>query len=315
MELETLPPISPEDCQEAIQELATVRDLLRWAMTQCERHEAFYGHGTDNPWDEAQALVLPCLELDPVLNPDLLDARLTRSERERIVETICLRVNDNMPVAYIHSQAYFCEMPFYVDERVIIPRSPIGELIQQRFEPWLKREPKAILDLCTGSGCIAIACAIQFESAEVDAVDISLDALEVAAMNVEVYDLEERVHLLHSDLFESVPLKKYDLIISNPPYVSSSTMELLPEEYLNEPELALRAGEDGLSCALPILAQAAGYLSEEGILILEVGESEQALEAALADRELPLQWLTFEQGGEGVCLVHARDLRKAFSHN
>lgn len=302
--------VTPTHCAQAVGELSTLRDMVRWTMTQLERGEAFYGHGTDNPYDEALALVLPCVELPPDIDESVLDARLVKEEREAIVDAVCIRVNEGVPVAYINHQAYFCEMPFYVDERVIVPRSPIGELIQNHFEPWLKTEPEAILDMCTGSGCIAIACAIQFDEAYVDAVDLSLEALEVAATNVEVYDLEERVHLIQSDLFESVPQKQYDLIIANPPYVSDDSMSCLPSEYLSEPDLALRAGNDGLSCAVPIIEQAAQYLKPEGVLILEVGESQEALEEKYPD--LPKTWLDFEQGGEGVCAIRAADLRKVF---
>ena len=310
MEVELDYRISPEQCIQAVSELSTIKDFVRWTMTQFETGEAYYGHGTDNPLDEALALVLPVLELPPTLDETFLDAKLVKEEREAIVDAVCLRVNDGVPVAYITHQAYFCEMPFYVDERVIIPRSPIGELILNGFEPWLETPPSSILDMCTGSGCIAIACAVQFDEAQVDAVDISVEALEVAATNVEIYDLEERVSLIQSDLFESIPEKQYDLIISNPPYVSDETMNLLPGEYLSEPDLALRAGEDGLSCAKPIIEQAAQYLTDEGVLILEVGESEEALKAAYP--ELPMHWLSFERGGEGVCAIRAKDLIKAF---
>jgi ribosomal protein L3 glutamine methyltransferase len=302
--------ITPAHGAQAVAELSTIQDMLRWSMTQFEKAESFYGHGTDNPWDEALALVLPCLELPPHLDESYLTSRLIKEERETIVDAVCLRVNEGVPVAYITHQAYFCEMPFYVDERVIIPRSPIAELILQGFQPWLEEEPQAILDMCTGSGCIAIACAVQFEQAQVDAVDLSVEALEVAATNVEIYDLEERVHLIQSDLFESIPDKQYDLIVSNPPYVSDESMEYLPTEFLSEPDLALRAGNDGLSCAIPIIQQAAKYLKPEGVLILEVGESQEALEAAFPD--LPKTWLSFERGGEGVCAIRAADLKKAF---
>lgn len=310
MQLEETYQVTPDHAAQAVGELSTLRDMVRWAMTQLEKGDAFYGHGTDNPYDEAMALVLPCVELPPDVDNNLLDARLLIEERATIVDAICMRVNEGIPVAYITNQAYFCGMPFYIDERVIIPRSPIGELIDNNFEPWLQEAPTTILDMCTGSGCLAIACAVQFEHADVDAVDVSLEALEVAATNVDVYDLEERVHLIHSDLFESLPAKQYDLIVSNPPYVGSDSMDSLPSEYLSEPDLALRAGEDGLSCALPIISQAAQYLKPHGVLILEVGESQAALQAALPD--LPMTWLTFDRGGEGVCAIRAADLRKAF---
>jgi ribosomal protein L3 glutamine methyltransferase len=299
--------VTPESCLEAVNELSTLRDMLRWTMTQFEKSEIFYGHGTDNPWDEALHLVMPCLELPITTDKAMYPARLTKTEREAIVEAVSLRVNDSIPVPYITNQAYFCEMPFYVDERVLIPRSPIGELIKNEFGDFFAEEPTSILDMCTGSGCIAIACAVQYPDASVDAVDISLDALEVAAMNVGIYDLEDRVHLIHSDLFDSLPTKQYDLIIANPPYVGAESMSFLPSEFLTEPDLALRAGEDGLSCAIPIVQQAAKYLSPQGVLILEVGESQEAFEEAFPN--LPVTWLEFEQGGEGVCAILASDLR------
>jgi ribosomal protein L3 glutamine methyltransferase len=299
--------VTPEYCLEAVNELSTLRDMLRWTMTQFEKSDIYYGHGTDNAWDEALHLVMPCLDLPITTDKSMYPSRLTKSEREGIIEAVCLRVNDSIPVPYITNQAYFCEMPFYVDERVLIPRSPIGELIKNDLENLFEGEPTSILDMCTGSACIAIACAVQFPEASVDAVDISLDALEVAAMNVDIYDLEDRVHLIQSDLFESLPAKKYDVIIANPPYVSAETMALLPCEFLIEPDLALRAGENGLSCAIPILKQAAQYLSPKGVLILEVGESQEAFEEAFPN--LPMTWLEFEQGGEGVCAILARDLR------
>lgn len=310
MQLDETYQITPELAEQAVEELSTVRDMVRWAMTQFERGDAFYGHGTDNPWDEALALVLPCLEISHEIADFSLDARLLEEEREDVVNAVCARVNEGTPVAYLTNQAYFCEMPFFVDERVLIPRSPIGELIINDFQPWVSHEPTSILDMCTGSGCIAIACATQFDNAIVDAVDISADALEVAATNVEVYELEDRVNLIQSDLFGSLPKKQYDLIVSNPPYVGNESMGCLPSEYLSEPDLALRAGEDGLSCAIPIIQQAADYLSPEGVLILEVGESQEALDAAFPD--LPKTWIAFEQGGEGVCAITASDLRKAF---
>lgn len=303
--------ITPEMAEEAAEELFTIRDMLRWAMTQFELADVFYGHGTDNAWDEALALILPTLNLPRDANREVLDARLTHEERETVIDAITTRVNEGMPVPYITHEAYFAGMPFFVDERVIIPRSPIAELIANEFDPWLQEAPTNILDMCTGGGCIAIACALQFEEAQVDAVDLSLDALEVAKFNVEAFGLEEQVHLIQSDLFKELPKKQYDLILSNPPYVPAESMDDLPEEYLFEPEMSLLAGQDGLSCAIPILQHAAEYLTENGVLILEVGEAEEALTEALP--RLPLTWLEFENGGEGVCAIRAGDLREAMS--
>ncbi len=303
--------ITPELCVSAISELFTVRDYLRWATTQFEKADLFYGHGTDNAWDEAIAVVLPALDLSIDSSPHILDARLTMEEREDVLVAITRRVNECLPAPYIHNQAHFHQLPFYVDERVIIPRSPVAELIEQEFAPFLQESPKNILDMCTGSACIAIACAMQFDEADVDAVDISKDALDVARINIEAYDLEDRVTLIKSDLFQSVPKKQYDLIIANPPYVSTESLEDLPGEFLSEPEMALLAGKSGLDCAIPILKQAASYLTDEGILVMEVGESQERLEEKYPN--ISFTWLEFENGGEGVFVMTKEELIKNFS--
>lgn len=301
--------ITPEISEEAVSELLTVRDMLRWAATQFEKADVFYGHGTDNAWDEAIAVVLPAIDLPLEINPNILDARLIEDEREDVVDAITRRVNEGIPAAYIHNQAYFNKLPFFVDERVIVPRSPIAELIEQDFEPFLKKEPKTVLDMCTGSACIAVATAMQFEEAEVDAVDISPEALEVAEINVNAYGVDDRVKLIKSDLFQNLAKKHYDLIIANPPYVSAESVAELPEEYMSEPELALLAGKDGLDCAVPILQQAADYLSDNGVLIMEVGEAQDALEEAYP--QIPFTWLEFENGGEGVFAITKQQLMAA----
>ncbi len=300
--------ITPELSEAAVAELITVRDMLRWAASQFETADLFYGHGTDNPWDEAVAVVIPAIELPLEINPHILDARLLTEEREEVVDAITRRVNEGIPSAYIHNQAYFNKIPFYIDERVIVPRSPIAELIEQAFEPFIE-EPMQILDMCTGSACIAVATALQFEDAQVDAVDISPEALEVAKINVDAYGVDDRVKLIKSDLFKSLPKKQYDLIIANPPYVSADSVAELPEEFLSEPELALLAGEEGLDCVIPILKQAADYLNIEGVLIMEVGEAQDALEAMYP--EVPFTWLEFDNGGEGVFVMTKEQLLAA----
>ncbi len=300
--------ITAQASNEALGALLTVRDFLRWGASQCEKADLFYGHGTDNAWDEMKSLIWQTLGLPFELEEEVLDARLTPSERDEVLTNITRRVNECLPVAYITNTAYFCGMPFYVDERVIIPRSPIAELIENRFEPWLKTEPERALDLCTGSGCIAIALANTFENLIVDAVDIDANALEVAALNVEAYDLEERVQCIQSDLFEALPREQqYDFIVTNPPYVPRSSFDALPEEYLSEPEKALLAGEDGLHCVIPILKNAADFLKKDGFLILELGEAQEAFM-----RRFPQfmgEWLSFEHGGEGVFAISASELK------
>lgn len=298
--------ITPALSNEAATELSTVRDLVRWCATQLEAGDAFYGHGTDNCWDESLALVLPTLNLPIESEPDVMDSKLTKRERLEVLDAIMRRVNESLPVPYITFQAHFAGLEFFVDERVLIPRSPIAELIQAEFAPMFETPPQKILDMCTGSGCIAIACAMHIEDCTVDAVDVSTDALEVAQINVDAYDMGDRVQLIRSDLFKDLPRKKYDLIIANPPYVAVDSMEDLPAEYHNEPEKALLAGEDGLDYILPILSRAAEFLTAEGVLIMEVGEAAPNLMEAMPT--LPLTWLEFENGGEGVFVITAADL-------
>lgn len=298
--------ITPAIINEAVTELSTIRDMVRWAASQFEEGNAFYGHGTDNCWDESLALVLPTLNLPIDSEDDVMAARLTKRERLEVADAVMRRVNESLPVSYISFQAYFCGLEFFVDERVLIPRSPIAELIQNEFAPLFETPPSKILDMCTGSACIAIACAMHLEDCTVDAVDISSDALEVAQVNVDAYDLNDRVTLIRSDLFKAVPKKKYDLIIANPPYVPVESMESLPAEYQHEPELALVAGEDGLDYILPILAHAGDYLSAKGVLIMEVGEAAPYLIEAMP--KAPFTWLDFENGGEGVFAITAEQL-------
>lgn len=281
--------------------LKTVRDYLRYAVSEFNKAELFFGHGADNAWDEAVFLITRSLNLAPDCDQSILDARLLPTERELLVANIQQRIEQRIPAAYILKEGWFAGMPFFVDERVLIPRSPIGELIEQKFTPWVRDEPTRILDLCTGSGCIAIACAKAFENAEVDAVDLSDEALEVAKINVERHGLSDRVRLIQSDLFQNVE-GRYDLIISNPPYVGPVEIASLPKEYTHEPEMALAGGsDDGLSIVENILANAGKHLNNNGILIVEVGNSAPAL----CDRhpDYPFVWLEFERGGHGVFLL------------
>jgi ribosomal protein L3 glutamine methyltransferase len=288
-------------------ELHTIRDLIRWAVSRFNEAGLFYGHGTESAWDEAVTLILHTLHLPPDINPAVLDARLTTSERDDLYKIINRRITERVPVPYLTHEAWFANLPFYVDERVLIPRSPIAELIENEFQPWIEPDKvHEILDLCTGSACIAIAIAKAFPEATVDASDISADALTVAKMNVLQHAVEENVHLYESDLFAALPAKKYDIIVSNPPYVDAEDMASLPKEFLHEPTKALAAGKEGLDIALRILKQASNYLNPEGILIVEVGNSEHAL--AEQYPEIPFTWLEFQRGGGGVFLLTAKQV-------
>lgn len=301
--------LSPSDFDAARDELLTIRDFLRWGASEFIAAKLFYGHGTDNAWDEAEQLVLHAINLSPPLGDEWLDARLTLPERKKVVANLARRIQERVPAAYITRQAWFAGLPFVVDERVLVPRSPIGELIQKRFEPWLVNEPAQILDLCTGSGCIGIACAYAFPEACVQLSDISFDALAVAEENIEQHGLAERVFAMQSDLFENLQGQVFDLIVSNPPYVDAEDMASLPEEYHAEPELGLASGDDGLDFTRRLLTEAVDYLSEQGVLLVEVGNSWPALEAAYP--ALPFTWIEFERGGHGVFVLNAEDLRKA----
>lgn len=288
-------------------ELHTIRDMLRWAISRFNESGLYYGHGTDSSWDEALTLILRGLHLPHDINPELLKSNITAAEREHLQKLIERRIHDRIPVPYLIHEAWFAGMPFYVDERVLVPRSPIAELIEHEFQPWLDiGKVETILDLCTGSGCIAIACAKTFPHIQVDASDISTDALAVAKMNVLRYDIADQVQLFESDLFTELPPKKYDLIICNPPYVDAADMAALPLEYHHEPRLGLAAGNDGLDIVKRILATAQSYLSPTGTIIVEVGNSETALAENYPD--VPFTWLEFQRGGGGVFLLTAQQL-------
>lgn len=287
-------------------ELKTIRDFIRFATTRFNEAGLYYGHGTDNAWDEAISLVLHALHLPQNINPSVLEANLIAEEQNKLIDLITKRVEQRIPVPYLTHEAWFCGLTFYVDERVLIPRSPIAELIQNQFQPWINEDVYDILDLCTGSGCIAIACAKAFPDANVDASDISSDALTVAKINVLRHSVEHQVNLIQSDLFEQIPKKKYDIIVSNPPYVSNEEMTALPAEYLHEPQSGLAAGQEGLDFAVRILQQASSYLQPHGILVIEVGNSEFALGERFSD--VPFTWLEFENSDGGVFLLTAEQV-------
>jgi len=287
--------------------LVTIRDLIDDITGHFEHADIYYGHGTDNPFDEAVYLVLAALNLPFDLSDDELDQNARSVDVDRIWQLARRRVDERIPVAYLVRQAWFCGLPFYVNEHVLIPRSPVAELIEESFHPWVhERQVRNILDIGTGSGCIAIACAAAFPDAIVDAIDISPAALAVAQKNVDTYSLGDRVHLYKSDLYDALAGKKYDLIIANPPYVDADDMQALPAEYLHEPRLALAAGDDGLDLVRRIIRDSGKHMNKDAVLIVEVGNSQQAMEAAFP--ELPLVWLDFERGGEGVFLLPAEAL-------
>lgn len=293
--------------EEAIDELRTINDMMRWAVTQFNAAGLFYGHGTDNSWDEAIQLLLPTLDLPPFISDEIRSARLTRSERALIADLVVRRVTEKIPAPYLTNKSWFAGLEFYVDERVLIPRSPIAELIHNRFEQWLTHEPMRVMDLCTGSGCIAIALAHAFPEAEVDALDLSPDALDVCENNIAMYGLENRVFPIASDLYSALPAgDQYDLIVSNPPYVDAEDMDDLPDEFRHEPEMALAAGHDGLDLVRTILIESADRLTDNGVLVVEVGNSMIHLVEQFP--EVDFHWVKFEHGGDGVFVLTKEQL-------
>jgi len=302
--------ISAEMLTEATNDLQTIQDFIRWAYSCFVKSSLYYGHGTDNPWDEAVALVLQTLKMPGDTPDSILQTRLTLTEKKDLVEKVGKRVNEKVPVAYLTNKAFFCDEEYFVDERVLVPRSPIGELIENNFAPWIDSgRVNNILDLCTGSGCIALACGQYFPDALVDGGDISEDAIAVAEINREHFAREigqDNVAFYQSDLFDALPEKKYDIIVSNPPYVDEEDFDEIPDEFLAEPKLGLVSGVDGLDITRKILEQAKNYLAEDGILIVEVGNSAMALEEAYP--EVAFTWLEFVRGGLGVFLLTKEQL-------
>ena len=289
-------------------ELFTVRDYIRYAVSRFNAAQLFFGHGSDNAWDEAVYLTLHTLNLPLDRLEPFLEARLLSHERELLLDIYTRRCQDRLPAAYLTHEAWLGDHRFYVDDRVIVPRSFIAELLDEQLTPWID-DPWAIesaLDLCTGSGCLAILTALAFPNAEVAAVDLSEDALAVAQRNVADYHLTDRVELIQSDAFAKLAGRKFDLIVSNPPYVNAESVAALPPEYLHEPELALGSGEDGLDFTRIILREAKKPLTETGILIVEIGHNRNDLEAAYPT--LPFTWLDTAAGDEFVFLLHAADL-------
>jgi ribosomal protein L3 glutamine methyltransferase len=290
----------------AHQQLNTIADLIRYCFSQMQKAELYYGHGTDNAWDEACALVLQSIDM-PFDTPEFwLQCRLTEDEKHLILQRLERRINERLPLPYLTNKAYFCGLEFYCDQRTLVPRSPIAEMIERQFKPWIDPERvSSILDLCTGSGCIAIACAHYFPDSYVIGSDISEDCIKVAEKNKRKLNIEN-VEFLQSDLFDKIPAEKFDIIVSNPPYVDAEDFAEIPPEFKAEPQLGLVAGQDGLDLTRRILKDAAKFLADDGILVVEVGNSALALEQAFPD--VAFTWLEFERGGHGVFLLEKQQL-------
>jgi len=287
--------------------LQTIRDMIRWAVSRFNNAGLFYGHGTDNALDEALAMTLHVLSLDYSLPDNYLDCRLTDREKQNIAEIIDQRIQTRKPLSYLTGTAWFAGMQFRVNEHVLVPRSPIAELIAEGFYPWVEPENvHHVLDLCTGSGCIGIATAARLPQVEVLLSDISNQALAVARQNIEMHGLQNRIRAIKSDVYEKIPEVQFDLIISNPPYVSEQEYQQLPAEYHREPKLGLTAEENGMSIVARILRDASRYLSDDGVIIIEVGASAELL----MDRypQIDFNWIEFENGGDGVFIMNREQL-------
>ena len=296
-----------DSSEQAFASLETIADFVRWGASRFSAAGLHFGHGTDGPVDEALVLVRHALHLGHDLPAEFYAARLTDPEKRAVLALLERRVAERVPAPYLTGEAWFAGLPFTVDRRVLIPRSPIAELIEQGFAPWV--DPggiRRVLDLCTGSGCIAIACAVNFPAAEVDAVELSPDAFKVAEANVVRHGVAERIRLLQGDLWAPVEGRRYDLIVSNPPYVSEPEMDGLPAEYRHEPELGLRSGSEGLGIVTRIIEGAAAHLEPGGLLVVEAGSAAEAVVAAWPG--LPFIWPEFRRGGGGVFVLDAAAL-------
>ncbi len=290
--------------------LCSVRDLIRYGVSRFNQAKLFFGHGSDNAWDEAVYLVLFALHLPPDQLEPFMDARVLPQERERALSLIDLRCEQRLPAPYLTHEAWLQGFRFHVDQRVIVPRSPIAELLMNQLSPWISDpyEVTGILDLCTGSGCLAIIAAHQFPEAFVDATDISRDALDVAAINVAQHGMDDRLNLHHGSLYDPLPVAaRYDLIISNPPYVNTTSMGKLPAEYRHEPRLALAGGDDGMDIVRTIIEQAPAHLSDEGLLVIEIGHERAFFEAAFPELE-PI-WLDTAEASDQILLLSRGQLQ------
>lgn len=286
--------------------LRTIRDLVRWGASEFGRAKLHFGHGSDNALDEAYHLVTWALHLPHELPKGYFEAQLTDAERRKVLKVLRERVRTRKPAAYLTGGAWFAGLPFEVDARVLIPRSPIAELIEHGFQPWLRAEPRRILDLCAGSGCIGIACAMAFPEAQVDAVELDARALKVLERNIARHGVQDRVTALRSDLFDAIEDGRYDLIVSNPPYIPTERWKGMPREYHHEPKLALEAGADGMDLVARILREAPAHLSGDGLLVCEVGGSVREFNRRFPN--IPVVWPEFERGGDGVFVITRDDL-------
>ncbi len=293
-----------------LSELSTIIDFIRWGASHFVEANLSYSHGLSSPLDEAAYLVLRTLNL-PVDTPEIYwSSALTSDEKTTVMKILEKRITDRVPAAYIFNEGWFAGLQFYVDERVLVPRSPIAELVENQFSPWVDADDVLnVLDLCTGSGCIGIACAYAFPLADVDLSDVSPEALEVANINIDGHDARQRVTAIESNIFSNLADKQYDIIVSNPPYVDAEDMTDLPQEFHHEPELGLSSGADGLDLTRVILHQAAQHLTDNGILVVEVGNSQYALMELFP--ELPFQWVEFERGGDGVFVLTKQQLEQS----
>jgi len=290
------------------EQLSTIRDWLRYSVSRFEEAGIFYGHGTANAYDEAAWLIMACLHLPHDTLENFLDAQLVDSEKKHLLHLIERRISERIPTAYLVREAWLKGYKFYVDERVIVPRSFIAELLEDSLSPWIEfaEMVESAADICTGSGCLGVLLADAFPDASIDVVDISPDALAVANINIANYGLQERITAIQSDMFAALQGKSYDLIISNPPYVDAPSMALLPQEYRNEPQLALGSGNDGLDHTHTLLREANNHLNDGGLLIVEIGHNRDALLAAYPD--VPFTWLEVESGNEFVFLLSKEQL-------
>ncbi len=284
----------------------TIRSCIAEGAERFQQAQLFFGHGTDNAEDEALWLVFHALSISFDVDESIFDQEVTAAQWQTIEHLFDRRINERVPAAYLTGEGWFCGYSFVVNEHVLVPRSPIAELINSDFQPWLKQEPSHILDMCTGCGCIGIAAALNLPETEVHLTDISTEALAVAHNNIERYSLESRVTAIHSDVFSELAEQRYDLILSNPPYVDASDLASMPSEYQAEPAIALGSGDDGLDITRRILREAPRYLKEGGVMVVEVGNSWENLEAAFP--RVPFMWLDFESGGHGVFLMSREEL-------
>ncbi len=299
------------DIEKATKSFERLEQWLHWLAAEYDQASLHFGHGTDSAWDEAVQSLLFVTGLPVDSGEEVLDVKLDPEQREKLVDLALERIYSHRPLPYLTHQAWFAGLEFYVDERVLIPRSPFAEWISHQFSPWIEaKQVKNVIEIGTGSGCMAIATALAFPKANVDAVDISGDALAVAQINVDHYQLGDRVRLIESDGFDSVPEKTYDVIISNPPYVGDEEMDSLPQEYRHEPDGALRAENEGLAIVEKLLLQAKTYLSPTGIVMMEVGNSDELLQHRYPDA--PFTWLEQEQGGHGLFVLTAEQLRECW---